>query len=148
VTLAQIKALVQQAPMIRWRATATAESAKDQYPVQQLLDGRAKTIWHTDWKQPGLRLPQRVTITLPAAVRVAGVRFLARQDEANRRAKDITLTINGQSAQTTTLPNQSTWNEVAFPTPQDVNRLEVEIRSTWDGNPNVAFAEIELIPAP
>ena len=148
LALAQAQTLLQQAPMIRWQATATAESAKDKYPPNQLIDGRTGTIWHTDWKQPGLRLPQRVTITLPAPIRAAGVRFLARQDEANRRAKDIALVVDGQSAQTATLPNQATWSDVRFAAPTAVTSLVVEVRSTWDGDPNVAFAEVELIPAP
>lgn len=90
-TAAEINVLGRANPTLSrtgWTATASdQETAQENTPPANVLDGNPATIWHSRWSStPPAPLPHSLTITLPTAVPVGGLTHLPRPaDTANGR---------------------------------------------------------------
>jgi len=72
-------------PAQRVGATADADSAHSGHPAANVIDGRADTLWHTDWEGTPAPLPHELTLEFPEPTSLAGLTYLPRQDMTNGR---------------------------------------------------------------
>ena len=60
--------------------TATADSAQDGQPAQNVLDGNANTLWHTPWGANGAGLPHQITVDMKQNYLINTIAMQPRQD--------------------------------------------------------------------
>jgi hypothetical protein len=61
-------------------AVDSEELAEGSYPADNAIDGRADTLWHTEWSYSNPNPPHELTIDLGGLYNVQGFRYLPRQD--------------------------------------------------------------------
>ena len=61
-------------------AKIRADSAGDDYPAANAMDGDPNTIWHTPWGESAAGFPHELIIELPKPARISGLTCLPRQD--------------------------------------------------------------------
>ncbi|CAH1193092.1 hypothetical protein PAECIP111891_00487 [Paenibacillus allorhizoplanae] len=67
-------------PQAQMTATATSqETAGENTPASNVLDGKSGTIWHTKWDSSN-SLPQSITLNLGGTYNVTNLKYLPRQD--------------------------------------------------------------------
>ncbi|OQP63901.1 hypothetical protein A3860_23505 [Niastella vici] len=59
--------------------------------ADNLFDLQNTTIWHTQWQDASPKHPHQVVIDLGAEYRIAGMRYLPRQDAPNGHIKDFNI---------------------------------------------------------
>ncbi len=83
LALGRVRGL-QRAPSIMARARVrSASRAAPGYEAENAIDGDPATIWHTAWEGDPPGYPHELCIDLGRPCRVAGFRYLPRQDMAN-----------------------------------------------------------------
>lgn len=66
--------------MLKRSARATADNFEKGYEAQNVLDGDANTLWHTDWVTSSGAHPHHLTIDLGKEISLNGITCLPRQD--------------------------------------------------------------------
>jgi hypothetical protein len=61
-------------------AQVRADSAEEDYPAENVLDGDPNTLWHTPWGDSETKFPHELVIELPKPARLTGISCLPRQD--------------------------------------------------------------------
>jgi hypothetical protein len=122
--------------------------------AENALDGDPTTFWHTRWQPQNDPLPHELVVDLGRALPLRGITYLPRQDQANGR---IAL------AEVYAAPSASEWGDplaeitgsegtapqtVRFPTTVQARFLRMVVRSTLNGQPFAAIAELEVLTAP
>ena len=78
----QLTSLFQATPYRIELTQGTSHSSKS---FANIFDGKAETFWHSDWSDPASNYPYVVTIELKEPLKVAGLRYLPRQNGAKAR---------------------------------------------------------------
>ncbi|HWW03214.1 MAG TPA: discoidin domain-containing protein [Candidatus Acidoferrum sp.] len=61
-------------------AKISGDSAEEDYPAENAIDGDPNTLWHTPWGESATQFPHQLIIELPKPARITGLSFLPRQD--------------------------------------------------------------------
>ncbi|NGN63790.1 family 20 glycosylhydrolase [Streptomyces sp. A7024] len=101
-----------------WGASATSEeSAAEPGQAARALDNAPYTHWHSAY---GAKLPQQLSVDLGAGQRIAGVRYMPRQDGGiNGRVKDYEILVSDDGKQwrkvaAGAFPEERTEHQVPF----------------------------------
>ncbi|SIQ06949.1 F5/8 type C domain-containing protein [Cellulosimicrobium aquatile] len=70
---------------LRVHDVSSEETAAEQAPATNAIDGDPDTFWHTRWSGAAQPYPHHVTLDLGAAYDVTGLQYTTRQDAANGR---------------------------------------------------------------
>ena len=119
--------------------------------VENLIDGRDDTLWHTEWYYFDPKHPHEIIINLGDIFNVLGFRYLPRQDGwANGTVADYAFYVSndgafwGQSVADGTFNSNTAEKEVTFP-----GKIGQYIRfvalSEIEGNPWTSMAEINIL---
>ncbi len=130
---------------------ASSESKFNDKTGDKVFDGDPGTWWHSEWRDQKSKPPHELEIDLGKVERIAGVRFLARQDGGkNGVIREFELiAIDGATRRTVAkgeLDNSSKWQERRFE-PVDARRIALRVLSEIKGRPFGSLAELELLPA-
>ncbi|MBI4582966.1 MAG: discoidin domain-containing protein, partial [Planctomycetes bacterium] len=157
VNVDQIKALLKEPPPPPWLkhlgAAIAADSAAEGFPAANAIDGDPETLWHTPWEPQPSPMPHHLIIDLQKTARVAGLRYLPRQDMANGRiaAYELSASEDGERwsppLASGRWPDLAEWQEVKLEKPVEARYLKLEAKSEVNGNAFASAAELDLIPA-
>jgi galactose oxidase len=67
----------------RYGWVASASNTESAYPAQNVLDGNATTIWHSQVSSPSAIFPHNLIIDMKSAKSTTGLTYLPRQDASN-----------------------------------------------------------------
>jgi len=118
----------------------------------RVFDGDAGTWWHSEWRDQKPNPPHDLVIDLGQEQVIAGVRFLARQDQGkNGMIREFELyAIDGENRRKIVsgeLEEKRDWQERTFESVR-TRRIELRVLSEITGRPFGSLAELELVPAP
>jgi hypothetical protein len=132
---------------------ADSEDRDNSNVAANVIDGNGDTFWHTRWGETNDPLPHHLVIDLGRPVRLQGITYLPRQDQANGRIQGAeiycSLTPNAWGKPTAKVH----WNGLAqlqtvrFPQPVQARYLKLLVKSTVNGQPFAAIAELDVILA-
>jgi len=153
VTLEQVRALIQEPPVLkRLKATASANSANQGYEAARAIDDNPKTMWHTAWQPTPAKHPHHLTLDLGQTVAVHGLTYLPRQDNsANGRVARFAVYTStdgkawGKPAAKGTWPNDKRLKTVRFKKPREARFVKLVAESEVNGNPYASAAEVDVI---
>lgn len=127
----------------RWTAAATSEeTAAEPGQARRAVDNDPYTHWHSAY---GAALPQRLSLDLGAERRIAGMRYMARQDGGgNGRVKDYEVLVSGDGETWRTVasgqfPGDRAEFTVPFPA---VTTRHVALRVVSEHGPSNTFASV------
>jgi hypothetical protein len=110
-----------------------------------VLDGDPETFWHTKWDPAPDPMPHELVIDLGREVKLAGLTYLPRQDQANGRIGQCDVLADGKLVSQVRWPNTSELQTLRFKTPVAARQLTLRIRSEVGGNPFAAIAELDVL---
>ena len=92
--------------------TASASDQSPSYPVGNVLDRRATTIWHSAYAPTAAPLPHSVTIDMHGIGSVSGVSYLPRQDNSpNGNIGRYSIAVSTDGAAWSAPVATGTWND-------------------------------------
>jgi len=151
----QIRSLFREPTRLqRIGATIRADSQQQGYPAGNAIDGDAKTIWHTDWEPSPAPMPHALTLDLRQPMRIAGIRYLPRQDMTNGRIAQYAVSVSddnqnwGEPVATGEFPDGKAAQVIRFSSPRTARYVKLVITREVNGRPFASVAEIDIIPAP
>jgi len=122
--------------------------------VENAIDGRPDTFWHTQWSRADPVHPHEMVIDLGNTYIVAGFQYLPRQDEGiNGTVADYSLYVSedghawGEAVATGTFANDTTEKEVMF-APKPARYVRFVALSEVNGRPWTSAAEINIMGRP
>ena len=77
----------------------SASSSHSDYTAELAVDGDASTIWHTDWREEGQRLPAWLQLDLGEPKTIAGFRYAPRRDNSRGRVAEYSVQISDDGRQ-------------------------------------------------
>jgi hypothetical protein len=132
-------------------ASVQADSEEPGYPAKNAVDGDPKTIWHTPYQGNVPKFPHELRIQFSGAVKLAGLRYLPRQDMANGFVADYEVCVgkDGKNwdhpvASGTFKPGQAA-REIRFDKPVHAKWLRFVAKTGQGSDAFAAVAEIEPI---
>jgi len=140
--------------LTKLEATAKASSANVGNEPAHAIDQNVSTIWHSQWQPTPEPLPHHLIIDMKKPQRLAGIEYTPRQDIVNGRIKDYALFVSadgstwGEPVAEGSWPDGTAIQTVRLDKPQEARYLKLEARSSIDGQPFAAVAEIDVILAP
>ncbi len=153
----QIKALLKEPPppsqLARLGAAVAADSAAEGFAAANAIDGHPETLWHTPWQPQAGPMPHHLIIDLKKTARVAGLRYLPRQDMANGRiaAYELCASEDGERWSSPLAaglwPDSAEWQEVKLEKPVEARYLKLAATSEVNGNAFASAAEVDIILA-
>ena len=115
------------------------------------FDGKANTIWHTQWKNNSPKHPHEIQIDLGTTYELESFIYLPRQDgSANGRIKDYAFYVSndpknwGNAVASGTFANSATEKTVILNTPATGRFIRLVAINEVNGNPWTSAAEINL----
>jgi hypothetical protein len=117
------------------------------------IDGDPDTFWHTRWGEKDDPLPHYLVIDLGRPVWLRGITYLPRQDMLNGRIRQAeiygSLAPNawGKPAATPCWDASDRLHTVYFRQPVQARYLKLLVKSTANGQPFAAVAELDVILA-
>ena len=128
-----------------------ADSEERGYPVENAVDGKPDTIWHTPFQGDVTKFPHELSIQYTGAIEVKGLRYVPRQDVANAYIADYEVYAGkngkdwGQPVARGTFKPGKDMQEIRFDKPVRAKWLRF-VAKTGQGNDDfAAVAEIEPI---
>jgi hypothetical protein len=131
---------------------ADSEDREHQNVAANAIDGNADTFWHTRWGEKDDPLPHYLVIDLGRPVRLRGITYLPRQDQANGRIRDAEIYCSltpkdwGKPAAAVRWDASAQLQTVRFRQPVEARYLKLLVKSTANG-PFAAVAELDVILA-
>jgi hypothetical protein len=129
-----------------------ADSEAAGYEARNVLDGDPDTIWHTPWGDAAKPFPHELVIGLARPASLRGVKLLPRQDMSNGWIKgyEIYLSRDGEHWGTPVAEGEfspgAELKTVRFGRAVEARFLKLVARSSFEGQPYVSLAELEVIP--
>ncbi len=95
-TMAELYLLDEQGkeiPGSKWRVlyADSEEIDGEDGKADNVFDLQNTTVWHTQWQGASSKHPHQVVLDLGAVYKIAGIRYLPRQDSPNGKIKDFKL---------------------------------------------------------
>ncbi|MFD3444213.1 discoidin domain-containing protein [Microbacteriaceae bacterium 4G12] len=102
-------------PRTGWVATASdQETVAENGRAQNVLDGNAASIWHSQYSPSALPLPHTLTIDMRATQQVSGLRYLPRPSTtANGRIGSYTVTVSADGTTWSAPVASGTWADTS-----------------------------------
>ncbi|MCX4793146.1 beta-galactosidase [Streptomyces sp. NBC_01242] len=125
------------------------ETAGENAPAANVLDGDPGTFWHTQWSGTTAPMPHEIQLNLGGDNTVSCLYYLPRQDGANGRIAKYEVytskdgTAWGDPVATGTWTNTSTEQKACF-TPVGAHYIRLRALSEVNGNPFTTAAEINV----
>ncbi|MBI5689132.1 MAG: discoidin domain-containing protein [Verrucomicrobia bacterium] len=140
----------------RLGAQVRVDTQADDFPAEQLLDGRPETFWHTSWAEGAAGYPHHIIVELPRPTRVTGLRCLPRQDgNRNGWIKDyvVQVSTDGRVWEETvakgSLARDDSWKEIRFARAVETRWLKLVVLGGFDpARTHASLAELTLLPEP
>ncbi|MEW2811133.1 discoidin domain-containing protein [Streptomyces massasporeus] len=138
-----------------WTVTASsAETARENGRAANVLDGDARTIWHTEWSGTATPPPHTLTVDMHRTAVVSGLVYRPRADNPNGRVGEygISVSKDGQDwadpVGTGTLADDNSAKTLSF-APQGARYVRLTVLSeAGKRGPWAAAAEIDLLGDP
>lgn len=130
-----------------WIITTSSVQPGDN--IAYLIDSNVTTFWHSNYQtNPPTGYPHTITIQLPTEKTILGFSYNQR-DELTRAIKDAEILIsadgvNYQSIANLVFKNAEGFEYVELPSPLSFKYFQIKAKSSWDGQPFAALAEINL----
>lgn len=130
----------------------SVDSQEPDNPATAAIDGDPDTCWHTQWRsaQPGH--PHRVKIDLKREVKIAGFRYVPRQDMVNGRIRDYEFHVSqdglnwGEPVARGQFESSAEEQKVLFKTPLQGRYVSLTALSEVQSQPFTSIAELDVIP--
>lgn len=124
------------------------ETAGENAPATNAIDGNNNTIWHTQWYNSTASLPHYITIDLGATNQLNTVTYVPRQNSSNGRIKDyiIEVSVLGQGwfkVAQGTWPDNTVTQTVSFGAIQ-ARYVRLTATSEVNSNPWSSVAELSF----
>ena len=102
-------------PRTGWVASASdQETVAENGRAQNVLDGNAASIWHSQYSPSALPLPHTLTIDMRATQQVSGLRYLPRPStSANGRIGSYTITVSADGTTWSAPVASGTWADTS-----------------------------------
>jgi hypothetical protein len=131
------------------------ETKREDGTVENAIDGRSDTFWHTQWYKAHPVHPHEMVIDLGDTYIVAGFQYLPRQDGCiNGTVADYSLYVSeddglawGEAVATGTFAGDTTEKEVMFD-PKPARYVRFVALSEVNGRPWTSVAEINILGRP
>jgi hypothetical protein len=127
------------------------DSAQENFPADNLLDGDQNTIWHTAWGEGAPNWPHHVVIGFDQAAELKGATLLPRQDNnRNGWIKEYALYISadgqswGEPVAKGTFEANAQPKEIKFPNPVQGRFLKLEALAGFNPQPFASLAELTV----
>ncbi|MFJ8209756.1 endo-alpha-N-acetylgalactosaminidase family protein [Streptomyces sp. NPDC096033] len=138
-------------PQNRMRVSAvdSQETAGEDGSAANVLDGKAATIWHTQWYAATAPMPHEITLDLGASYPVSALHVLPRQTQSNGRIADYQVftsadgTTWGPAAASGTWADGSGVQDATF-TPWAARYVRLRATREVNGNPWTSVAELNV----
>ncbi len=136
-----------------WRVVRvdSEETAQEDGRGRNVLDGNPRTIWHTEWSARNPRHPHEIVIDLSISRRVAGLRYLPRQTEANGRIRAYEVYVSDDPQQLGSpvaegeLANSPAEQTIRFSAARTGRYICLRALSEVYGNPWTSVAELGIL---
>jgi hypothetical protein len=115
------------------------------------IDGKADTIWHTEWQEDSPGFPHLIQIDTQNQTAMTGVRWLPRQDMYRGLIKDYEIYVSsdretwGEPVLSGVFEESQDWIEVRFDKPVTGRYLRLKALSGYHDLKYVCIAEIEVL---
>ena len=132
---------------------ADSEDREHQNVAANAIDGNPDTFWHTRWGEKDDPLPHHLVIDLGRPVRLKGITYLPRQDQANGRIREAEIYCSlaakswGKPTATARWDGSEKLQTVRFRQPVEARYLKLLAKSSVSGQPFTAIAELDVILA-
>ncbi len=132
---------------------ADSEDREHENVAANAIDGNPETFWHTRWGETNDPLPHHLVIDLGRPVRLKGITYLPRQDQANGRIREAEIYCSLAPAAWGKPTAKAQWNgsdrlqTVLFRQPVAARYLKLLVKSTVNQQPFAAVAELDVILA-
>ena len=139
----QLAALFQMQPYVLHLENGTEHP---DYPLTNLQDGDAKTIWHSDWRNQSTKHPYNILIEFPRQTMVNGLDYIPRQGNPNGRVARyrVSVSLDGKSWRNLDEGNHPP-ERIRFKKPERVTRIRFEALSEVNGTDNCSIAELKPV---
>jgi hypothetical protein len=129
--------------------TVATSSSQKGYGSQNLIDGKAETIWHASWKADSTEGPDWVSLDMGRTVQLAGIRCLPREDTQRTRINEYEIEISTDgirwvSVMIGRMDKYSGWKTLRFPKPHDTRHVRLISRSE-QSHSIASLAEIDIV---
>lgn len=134
---------------MRVSAVDSQETAGENGSAANVLDGKAATLWHTQWYAATAPMPHEITLDLGASYRVSALHVLPRPTQSNGRIADYEVytsadgTTWGPAAATGTWADGAARQDAAF-TPRAARYVRLRATREVNGNPWTSVAELNV----
>lgn len=130
-----------------------ADSQHPGYEGAKAIDGKADTMWSTQWEPESPDYPHELVLDMKEEISVPGLRLLPRQDGIrNGWIKDIEIYCSrdgkdwGTVVNKSTLSNDGRWKTVVFSSPVTTRYIKIKALAPQDTNhPWATLAELDLL---
>jgi hypothetical protein len=135
----------------RLGATIRASSSMMGYPATQALDGDPATIWHTPWGDGATVFPHELVLDLQRSTRLAGIRYLPRQDMTNGWITRYQLFFGEEAGSWGEPVAEGQWKAdhaektVQLASPRQARYVRLVATAGYDGKPFAAVAELDVV---
>ncbi|MFJ4972887.1 discoidin domain-containing protein [Streptomyces sp. NPDC088755] len=138
-----------------WTATASSEETiGENGRAANVLDGNARTIWHSKWSGTPTRPPHTLTVDMHRTAVVSALVYVPRSGNANGRIGEYSITVSqdgqnwGSPVSTGTLADDVSAKTLGF-APQGVRFVRLTVLTeAGSRGPWASAAEVELLGDP
>ena len=148
------KSLEEPHPRDAWSIVKTTSEQPGEGEAEHLIDGKASTIWHTQYGLFLAKYPHSVIIDLGKSQKLAGMTLLPRQDSRNGRIKSFTVHLSadgvvwGEACAQGDLADAAALQQIRFKQPASARYVKFTALSAHDGDDFASAAEIDFTFAP
>lgn len=134
-------------------AKIRADSAQEDYPAENAMDGDPATMWHTPWGDDAPPFPHALILEFPKPVRLTGLTCLPRQDNnRNGWIKDYTVHVSmdgqtwGQPVARGVFKRNDQPHTIQFARPVETRFLKLTAVSSFNpAEPFASLAELSVL---
>jgi len=138
---------------IKWRVTSASSYEKGEGELQHIIDGSPDTFWHSRWSKDMPSYPHHIVIDFKDSLNLAGLKYLARQEQGNGRVKDYEIFLRddgkkwGEAVKKGQFSGSTDWQEARFDQPRKARYMKLVALSEVSGQKFASIAELDVIEA-
>jgi hypothetical protein len=116
------------------------------YPITNLDDSDAQTIWHTDWRDMTNRYPYSLSIEMIEPMEISGLDYSARTGNTNGTVDRYRVSISLDGKRWTKIKEGAKPpSQLRFSKPRLASHIRFEALSEVNGQPHCAIAELRPV---